>query len=133
MTKNDSNRPAPVEMEILQALWALGPCPVKLIHEKINEGKGSPRVVTTTLKLLQVMMGKRFVARDESTWPHTYRAVVSKGALQRDCVTDTLHRVFEGSAQAFMMRALESDAVSSEEIQAIRALLNSHEEAQNND
>ena len=133
MNRKNPNQPAPVETEILSALWEIGPCPVKRIHERLNAGKESPRVITTTLKLLQVMMGKGFVERDESTWPHTYRAVIAKETLQRSYVVDSLQRVFDGSVQNFLSCALDADAVSQEEIEAIRALLKSYEEAKGND
>lgn len=131
--RKDTPKPAPAEIEVLNALWDLEPCSVKEIHARINDDKKAPRVITTTLKVLQVMMGKKLVARDESTWPHTYRALVSKAALQRDYVSDTLRRVFGGSAQAFMMRALETDAVSPEEIREIRRMLKDYEREQHND
>ena len=70
------------------------------------------RVVTTTAKLLQIMMGKGLVTRDESTWPHTYVPAVARAAIQRNVVARTVTELFDKSAGQFILAALESGAPS---------------------
>jgi BlaI family transcriptional regulator, penicillinase repressor len=67
-------RPSDAELAILKVLWHLKSATAKEMHQELNAVRHPPRVLTTTAKLLQIMMGKNLVARDESTWPHMYHA-----------------------------------------------------------
>jgi predicted transcriptional regulator len=119
--------PSETEMAILKVLWQLRTGTAKQIHEALNEGKSKPRVVTTTAKLLQIMMAKGLVVRDEATWPHTYRAAVEQDKVLRGVVSQTLAQVFDKSASKFMLAALDTGSVGPEEIAEIQAMLKAYE------
>jgi predicted transcriptional regulator len=61
-------RPTDAELEILTALWSLGPSTVRDIHTAIEARK--PAQYTTVLKLLQIMAEKGHVRRDEKQRAH---------------------------------------------------------------
>jgi predicted transcriptional regulator len=82
------------------------------------------------LKLMQIMHGKGLLARDESRRTHVYRPAVSAERTQRQMVGDLLERVFEGSARQLVLQALSAKHVSSEELAAIRSLLDDFEHEQ---
>jgi predicted transcriptional regulator len=83
------------------------------------------------MKLLEIMMGKRLVQRDESTWPHLYRPAVARDKILRQIVAQTLNDAFDQSASQFMLAALESGAVGPGEIAEIKALLRAYEGKRN--
>ncbi len=118
----DSHAPIPTDAELalLRVLWAEGPSTVRDVHAHI-EGTG----YTTVLKQLQIMRDKGLVTRDESSRAHVYKAAVQQDETERKLVDDLLDRAFGGSAQRLVMRALSGDRVSSEEVGAIRELLDS--------
>ena len=63
------------------------------------------------------------VTRDESQRAHIYAAAVSEPSTQQRLVDDLLERAFGGSARRLVMQALDSDRVSDDELDDIRALL----------
>jgi predicted transcriptional regulator len=119
--------PTDTEFRILKILWERRTITAKAIHEQLNADAKKPRVITTTMKLLEIMMGKRLVQRDETTWPHQYRANVAREVIRRQLVSQTLNDAFDKSASQFMLAALESGAVGPNEIAEIRAMLEAYE------
>lgn len=124
---NQTPLPTDSELRILRILWELEPTTAKALHEQLNADAPKPRVITTTMKLLEIMMGKGLVKRDESTWPHQYRAGVARETVRSQHVSQTLTNVFDQSASQFMLAALESGSVGPEEIAEIKALLEDYE------
>jgi predicted transcriptional regulator len=128
MTKRDPfPTPSDTELRILKVLWERGPATSKLINEQLYNGTKKPRVITTTLKQLEIMMDKKLVKRDDAKSPHIYRANVPKDAVLRRVVTQTLNDVFDQSASQFMLAAIESGAVGPSDIAEIKALLEEYE------
>ena len=125
--------PSEAELNILRVLWTRGAATAKEIHEELNAGVKPPRVVTTTAKLLQIMLGKRLVSRDETTWPHTYWARAAEAAVMQGLAARTLTNVFNRSASQFMLHALDTGSVSSAEIEQIKALLETYEKDNSRD
>ena len=126
----DSNQntlplPTSAEMDILAALWRLGPATVREVHEACSAKK--PVGYTTVLKLLQIMTAKGIVRRNESQRAHVYESCLPPEATKRQFASDLLQRVFEGSASQLMMHALAGRRTSPQEIEALRRLLDQHE------
>lgn len=113
--------PTDAELAILRVLWAHGPCTVRQVQGRLD--RDEPIGYTTVLKLLQIMLEKGLVTRDESNRAHIYAASVSEPSTQQRLVDDLMERAFGGSAQRLVMQALGSDRVSADELEAIRALL----------
>ena len=113
--------PTDAELAILTVLWRRGPSTVRDVFESLRDDAGTG--YTTVLKLLQIMMAKGLVKRDESQRSHVYRAAASEEQTQKRLVGDLLDRAFGGSAQALVMRALSVKPASETELAAIRALL----------
>src|SRR6185369_12949409 len=120
-SKPSPPRPTQAELEILSALWELGPSSVR----EVQEHQAPARVAgyTTVLKLLQIMAGKGLVERDESGRTHVYRAAVAREQTQRQLVTDLLERAFGGSASQLIQQALATRRASPEEMREIRRML----------
>lgn len=112
-------KPTESELEILVVLWDNGPSTVRQVCESLTRNAG----YTTILKLMQIMFEKGLVTRDESERTHIYRAAVSREQTQRTMVSHLVDRVFGGSAQAMVMRALSTTKSSPAELKEIRALL----------
>ncbi|MDT7543010.1 MAG: hypothetical protein QOE33_2914 [Acidobacteriota bacterium] len=125
MKKAKAPRPTDAELEILGVLWRLGPSTVREVHDHLS-GKKS-MVYTTILKLMQIMMGKGLVERDEHDRAHLYRAKLPQEQTQRQLLTHLLERAFEGSASQLVMQALSSKRASREELARIRELLDNFE------
>jgi BlaI family transcriptional regulator, penicillinase repressor len=122
MTRNPRlPRPTPGELEILRVLWQNGPRSVRDVHDALSATK--PTGYTTVLKLLQIMTEKGLVTRDVSRRTHVYQAALAQDQTQRQLLEDLLDRAFNGSASDLVMQALAGGRASSEEIAAIRRML----------
>jgi len=114
-------RPTDAELSILRVLWERGPSTVRDVHDDLN--RYSATGYTTVLKLLQIMTEKGLVVRDETERAHIYEARYSEQKTQRQLLSDLADRAFGGSAAKLVMQALSGRKTNSEELNAIRDLL----------
>ena len=120
-------RPTDAELAILRVLWQLGPSTVRQVHEVLSRER--PTAYTTALKLLQIMIEKGLVRRDETDRTHVYQARLTEEQTQRQLVRDLLERAFGGSASKLVMQALNAKRATPEELVEIRKLIDSRREA----
>jgi predicted transcriptional regulator len=113
--------PTDAELAILRVLWTHGASTVRDVQDRLD--RDDPIGYTTVLKLLQIMLEKGLVTRDESQRAHVYTANVSEPTTQQRLVDDLMDRAFGGSAQQLVMQALGGGNVSTKELDAIRTLL----------
>ena len=125
MKKRAQIRPTDGELEILRVLWSRGPSGVGKVHKVLHASKGT--AYNTTLKLLQVMLEKGLVTRDDSDRPQIYQAAVPECQTQQHLLTDLLERAFGGSARK-LVAALTAGSIPKDELAEIRRLLDSHKE-----
>jgi predicted transcriptional regulator len=124
MARRADVRPTPAELAILAVLWERGPSTVREVHEALG-GDGRTGY-TTTLKLMQIMVGKGLLRRDESSRSHVYRPARNRERTQRRLVKDMVERAFAGSAARLILHALSAGHISGQEIEEIRKLLDEH-------
>lgn len=120
-----SPQPTAVELELLRILWELGPCPVRVVHEKLAELKGTN--YSTTVKMLSVMLGKGLVKRDENVTPQVWEAAMTRESAAKSFLMELVEKVYEGSAMSLVLQALSSGKATKEEIAKARRLLDEME------
>jgi BlaI family penicillinase repressor len=124
----DPARPTEAELEILTVLWSRGPSTVRDVHEAIEANvRRKPTQYTTVLKMLQIMVEKRLVARNEEARAHVYQASRPREWTQRQIAGDLLERAFGGSAKSLLIGALSARKTSKEDLAEIRKLLDEYE------
>ncbi len=111
--------PSAAELDILAALWKLGPATVREVHEALDKDIG----YTTTLKQMQLMHEKGMLKRSERFRSHVYEPGIPKEHTQQQIAGDLLARVFDSSAKSLMMGALAAQPASREELAGIRKML----------
>ena len=119
MSRASVPRPTDAELSILRILWDRGPSTVRQVHDELARERPAA-VYTTALKLLQIMIEKGLVERDERDRTHIYRARLSEEVTQRQLVRDLLERAFGGSSGKLVMQALATKRASAEELRDIR-------------
>jgi BlaI family penicillinase repressor len=124
MARRKTTGPTEREMAILSVLWDQGPGTVREVHDTLYAGGSTG--YTTTLKLMQIMTDKGLIVRSAER-PHIYQPAVSQERTQKQVVGDLLDRVFSGSAEKLVMRALSAKKVSPDELKRIRAMLDKME------
>ena len=113
--------PTDAELEILRVLWARGPSTVRDVHTALGPARATG--YTGVLKLLQIMLDKGLVNRDESARSHVYRAAVDRDGTEQRLISDFARRAFGGSAAGLALRALSATPATPKELKAIREVL----------
>jgi predicted transcriptional regulator len=121
MARKQSPQPTDVELAILRVLWRLGPSTVREVYLALQSSRDTG--YSTTLKMMQVMLEKGLLRRDDSQRPQVYTPSQPEEQTQRQMVNDLLQKVFGGSARKLVLRAVESERVSAQELAEIRKLL----------
>ena len=118
----DQPRPTEGELAILRVLWdRKEPCTVREVHDALMRSKDT--AYTTVLKMMTIMSEKGLVVRDESERSHRYAAVHPEPQVQSALLSDLMNRAFSGSALQLVQRALDVDAASGEDLDAIAKMI----------
>ena len=118
-------KPTDAELSILRVLWQRGPSTVREVWEQLNPKQETG--YTNVLKMMQIMVEKGLVTRDESDRSHVYQAARSEQQTQRQVVGHLLERLFSGSAPKLVMQALATKRATPTELAEIRKLLDEME------
>jgi predicted transcriptional regulator len=119
---NNPIEPTRSELEILQVLWQHGPSTVRFVNDRLNEEKRQVNY-TSTLKLMQIMLDKGLLTRDDSEVKHVYTAAEEENKTKGFLLERFLDTMYNGSASNLMMQLLGNKKTSKKEIDAIRALI----------
>lgn len=121
MHRESIPRPTDGELSILNVLWQQGPSTVREVLVRLEPTRAVG--YTTVLKLMQIMVDKGLLVRDESQRSHVYAAAVSEGDTQRQLLDHLMERAFGGSARKLVQQALSTKPASARELAEIRSLL----------
>ena len=124
MPRPSATKPTDGELEILQCLWQSGPMTVRGVYDQLSQRK--PMVYTTVLKLMQIMVEKGLVRRDETERAHVYSPTIERTKTRQRLIDDLLERAFDGSAKQLVMQALSSRKTSPKELDEIRKMIDDH-------
>ena len=115
--------PTRSELEILQVLWKHGPSTVRFVNEQLNEQKREVQY-TSTLKIMQIMVEKGLLNRDDSQMKHVYRAAMEENKTKGVLLDRFIETMYNGSASSLMMQLLGNKKTSKKELEQIRELIN---------
>ncbi len=114
--------PTDSELEVLQILWQHGPQTVRFVNDALNKKREVG--YTTTLKIMQIMLDKQLVSRDIINRSHIFTATAEETSTQNNIMQQFISNTFRGSASSLVMRLLDSDTTSAEELEKIKAFIN---------
>lgn len=121
MPRLPSSTPTEVELQILGTLWQIGPSTVRQVHDALQDQRDTG--YSTTLKMMQVMIEKGLLIKDDKQRPQVYRPAASEQQTQTHLVDDLIQRAFRGAADQLVLRAVRSKHLSKDEIAQIQQLL----------
>ncbi|MCO5948294.1 BlaI/MecI/CopY family transcriptional regulator [Mucilaginibacter flavidus] len=120
-TDNKPIEPTKSELEILQVLWQHGPSPVRFVMGELN--KIRELNYTATLKLMQLMVDKGILKRDESRMQHVYHVVEEENKTKEHLLDKFLDTLYQGSAGSLMMQLAGNKKTTKEDLQKMKELL----------
>ena len=114
-------KPTESELEILDILWTLGKATVKEVNERLCRKREVG--YTTTLKIMQIMYDKKMLKREKEGRSHIYTPLVQKEDTQGYLLDKILQSAFSGSASKLVMRLIDRNNTSQNEIDEIKKYL----------
>ena len=114
-------RLTPLETLIMNVLWDESPAAVKQVQERLTAVK--PMAYNTVLTIMRILRDKGFVVSKREGRSDLYRPVVTREDMGRRSLGEVIDSFFSGSAEALVSQLLDGQALSDEELAAIRAEL----------
>jgi len=115
-------KPSDAETTILNTLWELQPCSVKVIHESLSKTRNVG--YTTTLKQVQRMEEKGLVVREPGKGKSfNYQANVSEADTKSHLLDSFVATTFGDSVSELVMHALGNSVTSEDEIKKIKQFI----------
>ena len=110
-----------LELQVMDALWTLGPCTVRDIQESLpGEGRPAYTTVLTVVSRLEAKKAVRKVRKVSNAY--VFEAVVSRRATESHVLDDFL-RLFGGRMQPLMAQLIEAGQLTLEDVQEAEKLL----------
>lgn len=123
LNTHNNAEPTKAQLEILQVLWKFGPSTVRFVNDQLNQQKQEALSYTSTLKLMQIMLEKEMVRRDESNMTHVYAAVLEEQKTKRVVLDKFVDSMYEGSVKNLMLELMGNDKTSNKDWDTIKELL----------
>jgi BlaI family transcriptional regulator, penicillinase repressor len=109
------------ELQLLEKLWVLGPCPVREIHESLPE---RDRPAYTTVQTMIYRLEEKGAARriKKIGNAHIFQAVVTRKAVHRRLIGDLLN-LFGGSAAPVVSNLVETGKLTLSDVRELEKRL----------
>ncbi len=115
----------PLELEIMQVLWARGASNVQAVQDELE---GDPPLAYTTVQtMLNVLHRKKKVRRKLRGRAYEYQAIVTHEVASGHAVKDMLDRMFGGSVDGLLMNLVKSRQLDPKRLAEIARRLESEE------
>jgi len=124
LNKYNNTEPTKAQLEILQVLWKHGASTVRFVNDQLNQQKDEPLSYTSTLKLMQIMLEKEMLHRDESNMTHVYSAALEEHKTKKVVLDKFVDSMYGGSVKNLMMELLGNDKTSKKDWDTINDILN---------
>ena len=116
MARPSSETLTPRETQVMDVLWAQGSATADEVREALRDDLHDSTVRT----LLRVLEMKGYVKHDLSGKAFIYRPAVARAKVEKKALTSILKRFFGGSAQALVLRLIEDERLTPEELDEIK-------------
>ena len=123
-----TNELTPAEFNVLKALWALGRGSVAEVRAELA-ARGFDLAYTTVMTLLGRLAQKHAVVVDRTREPFLYKAAHRRESVLRDRLRDFVREVFDGEADALVLRLVEDETLSRSELESISKRVEAAEKA----
>jgi len=123
MARPSSEHPTEAELRILKVLWHESP---KTVDEVRQSLANDDRELThsSVITLMNIMVRKGYLKREKRSRAFEFTPLIESQSVGRNLLDDLVERMFDGSAHSVMLELLETHDIDSDEIKAIRKLIN---------
>ena len=104
------------EAQIMDVVWRLGEATAEQVRSELP---GAPHD-STVRTLLRILESKGFLTHEARGKVYVYRATIGRGKAQRNALRSVLARFFAGSAEDLVLRLIEDEHLTPEQLNALR-------------
>ena len=122
----------PAELRVMKALWELGKGSVADVRAEL-QSRGNDLAYTTVMTLLGRLATKNAVLVDKTREPFVYRPAHRRESVLRDRLRDFVRDVFDGKADSLVLRLVEDESLSREDLLEIERKIADAEKAEKTD
>ncbi len=119
---DDEYKLGSTELEVLKALWAVGPGNVRHVMNELH-ARGRELAYTTVQTLLTRLEQKRIVTSDKSGMAYIYRAAVERDEVTRSRVRSVVEHFFDGAVAPLVLQLIQTEDFSAQEISELHKLI----------
>jgi BlaI family transcriptional regulator, penicillinase repressor len=113
----------PAEFNVMKVLWHLRRGTVAEVRAELGRKDGNDLAYTTVMTLLGRLAQKGAVVVDKAREPFVYKAAYRRESVLRDRLRTFLRDVFDGDADALVLRLVEDESISLDELREIEKKL----------
>ena len=108
----------PAELRVMKALWQLGHGSVAEVRAELGT-RGQELAYTTVMTLLGRLAAKGAVLVDREREPFLYKPAHRRESVLRERLRAFVRDTFDGEASSLVLRLVEDEALSREELREI--------------
>ncbi|GMU23548.1 MAG: transcriptional regulator [Phycisphaerae bacterium] len=116
MARPTSPTLTPREAQIMEVLWTGGPATAEQIRAALPDVPHDSTVRT----LLRVLKDKGYVRHTTRGKAYLYQASVKRASAERKALRSLLQRFFGGSAEALVLRLIEDDQLTPQQLDELK-------------
>ena len=120
MTKRDKATLTKLELQIMQAIWRLGPSNVSAVQEALAQDLA----YTTVQTMLNILERKGKLKRELKGRAYVYSAAVTEAKALGQGVRDVIDRMFGGSSEELVMSLLKNRQIDATRLAEITERFN---------
>ena len=110
-----------LEIDIMNIVWRLRRATVRQIVDSLRTQR--PLAYTTVQTVLSILTQKGVVRHTLEGRAFVYTAIVKPEGVRREVIQAVVDKLFAGSSQSLVLHMIESDALTAEETESLRNLL----------
>jgi predicted transcriptional regulator len=111
------------ELQLMNCIWSLGSCTVKEVQTEVSKEKDL--AYTSVATIMKILEGKGILKSTKSDKAHIYTSLISKEDYEKQSLDYLAENLFQGDSSVMVMRLLDSSNLSTQELKAIREVLDS--------
>jgi len=104
------------EAQIMEVLWREGSASADRIRQELPDAPHDSTVRT----LLRILEGKGYVKHVVRGKAYVYRPAIRKASAERKAVGSLIKRFFGGSAEALVLRLIEDEQLTADQLEQLR-------------
>ena len=110
-----------VELELMTSLWQAGEATVREVMELLPRSRAL--AYTSVSTILRILEKKKLVRTRKDGKAHIYMPTVSKSEYEARSLRNLVEKVFDGTPSAMVMRLLDDEGLTADELREIQARL----------